>query len=114
VGTASEGPLSAALDWLGAATGALEHRIRDRLGGPPRRETLRWLEPYRTSVDRLRKPDIVLLGAYDGGIPRTLDGVLGLEARIGTPLPLMQVYGAWGDKPEQQFPIGVLSAIEGL
>ena len=114
LGNASEGPLSTALGWLGAATAAVEHRIRDRLGGPPRRETLRWLEPYRTSVDRLRKPDIVLLGAYDGGIPRTLDGVLGLEARIGTPLPLMQVYGAWGDKPEQQFPIGVLSAIEGL
>jgi hypothetical protein len=114
LGNASEGPLSKALDWLGAATGAVEHRLRDRLGGPPRRETLRWLEPYRTSVVQLRKPDVVLLGAYDGGVPRTLDGVLALEARIGTPLPLMQVYGAWGDKPEQQFPIGVLSAIEGL
>ena len=30
------------------------------------------------------------------------------------PLPLMQVYRAWGDKPEQQFPVGLLTAIEGL
>src|SRR5688572_30486839 len=78
--SATEGPLSSALGWLGAATGAVEHRIRDRLGGPPRRETLKWLEPYRDDVTRLRRPDIVFLGAYDGGIPRTLDGVLALES----------------------------------
>jgi hypothetical protein len=112
--TATEGPLSSALGWLGAATGAVEHRIRDRLGGPARRETLEWLEPYRDDVARLRKPDIVLLGAYDGGIPRTLDGVLALESTITAPMALVQVYGAWGDKPEQQFPVGVLTAIIGL
>ena len=114
LGTASEGPISALLGWLGAATGSVEHRIRDRLGGPPRRETLGWLEPYRTSAERLRRPDLTLLGAYDDGIPRTLDGVLSLETRLGAPLSLVQVYGAWGDKPEQQFPIGVLTAIAGL
>jgi hypothetical protein len=114
LGSASEGPLSSALGWLGAATGAVEHRIRDRLGAPPRRETLRWLEPYRASADLLRKPDIVLLGAYDSGIPRTLDGVLALETSLHAPLPLIQVYSAWGDKPDQQFPVGLLTAITGL
>jgi len=114
LGTASEGPLSSALGWLGAATGAVEHGIRDRLGGPPRREKLRWLEPYRASADRLRRPDLVLLGAYDSGIPRTLDGVLALEASLHAPLPLVQVYSAWGDKPEQQFPVELLTAIKGL
>lgn len=114
LGNASEGPLSAALGWLGAATGAVEHRVRDRLGARPRRETLRWLEPYRASSDRLRKPDIVLLGAYDSGIPRTLDGILAIEARVAAPLPLVQVYSAWGDKADQQFPIGLLTAIVGL
>ena len=114
LGTASEGPLSASLGWLGAATGVVEHRIRDRLGGPPRRSTLAWLEPYRTSADRLRNPDITLLGAFDGGAPRTLDGVLALEQRLRAPMSLMQVYGAWGDKAEQKFPLNVLTAIEGL
>src|SRR6476660_2394555 len=85
LGAASEGPLSATLGWLGAATGAVEHRVRDRLIGRPRRDRLRWLEPYRTSTDRLRKPDVVLLGAYDSGIPRTLDGILALESRLGAP-----------------------------
>lgn len=112
--TATAGPLSTALGWLGAATGAVEHRIRDRLAGPPRRESLRWLEPYRTSADRLRSPDIVLLGAYDGAIPKTLDGVVQLESAIDAPMALIQVYGAWGDKVEQQFPVGLLTAITGL
>lgn len=112
--TASEGPLSAALGWIGAAAGSIEHRIRDRLGGPPRRETLRWVEPYRTSAARLRNPDIVLLGAYDSGIPRTVDGVLTLESQIAAPLPLVQVYSAWGDKADQQFPVELLTAITGL
>ena len=114
LGTASEGPLSATLGWLGAATGAVEHRVRDRLSGRPRRDMLRWLEPYRTSAERLRKPDVVLLGAYDSGIPRTLDGVLALESRLDAPLPLVQVYSAWGDKPDQRFPVELLTAIVGL
>ena len=114
LGEASEGPLTRALGWLGAATGSVEHRIRDRIGGPPRRETLRWLEPYRTSADRLRKPDVVLLGAYDSGIPRTLDGVLALEAGLHAALPIVQVYTAWGDKSEQRFPVELLTAIEGV
>jgi hypothetical protein len=114
LGAASEGPLSATLGWLGAATGAVEHRVRDRLIGRPRRDMLRWLEPYRTSTDRLRKPDVVLLGAYDSGIPRTLDGILALESRLGAPLPLVQVYSAWGDKPDQRFPVELLTAIVGL
>jgi len=114
LGDASEGPLSTALGWIGAAAGSIEHRVRDRLAGAPRRETLRWLEPYRTSADRLRNPDFVMLGAYDSGIPHTLDGVLALESRIVAPLPLVQVYVAWGDKPDQQFPVELLTAIEGL
>ena len=114
LGDASEGPLSAALGWIGAAAGSIEHRVRDRLGGPPRRESMRWLEPYRASAERLRKPDFVLLGAYDSGIPHTLDGILALESRLVAPLPLVQVYSAWGDKPDQQFPVELLTAIEGL
>ena len=43
LGDASEGPLSTALGWIGAAAGSIEHRVRDRLAGAPRRETLRWL-----------------------------------------------------------------------
>jgi hypothetical protein len=95
-------------------TGAAERRVRDRFEGPGRRAQMERFAAYRTSADRLRRPDITLLGAFDTNIPRTLDGVLQLEQRIGTPLPLIQLYSAWGDRPDQQFPLQLVTAIDGI
>jgi hypothetical protein len=53
----------------------------------------------------------VLLGAYDGGEPATLEGIDRLEQRIGVTLPLIQLYTAWGDTPDEQFPGRVAAAI---
>ena len=114
LGSASTGPLSSALGWLGALTGSVEHRVRDRLEGPGRRAQLERFAAYRDDANRLRQPDVVLLGAYDGAIPRTLDGVVELEQRIGAPLPIIQAYTAWGDRVEQQFPLQLVTAITGL
>ena len=93
LGSASAGPLTSALGWLGAMTGSVEHRVRDRIQGPGRRARMRWVAPYRDDVERLRRPDVVLLGVYDSGIPRTLDGVVALEQRIGASIPIIQAYG---------------------
>jgi hypothetical protein len=110
--SASEGPITTTLDWLGTDVGLLEHRIRERLvGGLGRSGELAWFRPYRTDANRLRRPDTVLLGAYDSAIPETLDGVVELERTIGTTLPLVHVYIAWGDKPEQRFPLRLATAI---
>jgi hypothetical protein len=53
----------------------------------------------------------VLLGAYDGGLPGTLQGVVELEKAVGTTLPLVQLYTAWGDRPEQRFPLRTVEAV---
>jgi hypothetical protein len=107
----SVGPLSRLLADVGTAAGSVEHRIRARISGPGRSAGLTWLEPYRADPTRLRAPDRILLGAYDEGVPRTLDGIVELEQRIGTTLPLIQLYSAWGDKPEQQFPLKLVTAV---
>lgn len=107
----AEGPISSGLGWLGTATGSLEHWVRRRFAGPGREAALAWFKPAREDVARLRRPNAILLGAYDGGIPQTLDGVVGLEQSLGTTLPLIQIYTAWGDKAEQQFPRRLVSAI---
>ena len=99
LGSASAGPLSSALGWLGAMTGSIEHRVRDRVAGPGRRARLAWAAPYRDRIDGLRRPDVMLLGAYDGEIPRVLDGVVALEQRLDAPLPIIQAYTAWGTAP---------------
>jgi hypothetical protein len=110
--SASEGPIATTLEWLGTAVGSMEHGIRQRLiGGLGRSGDLAWFRPYQTNADRLRNPDVVLLGAYDSGLPETLDGVAELERTIGTTFPLVQIYTAWGDKPEQRFPLRTATAI---
>ncbi|HJU72847.1 MAG TPA: glycosyl hydrolase, partial [Gemmatimonadaceae bacterium] len=62
----------------------------------------------------LSGPDEILLGAYDSGIPVRLDGVLALEKALGVTLPLVHLYTAWGDQPDQQFPRRVVQAISYL
>jgi len=114
VSSTSEGPLSGALDRLGSTFGSFEHTMRKRFQGPGRSAGLKWFESYRNDIEKLKRPDVVLLGAYDSGIPGTLDGVLGLEHALGTTLPLIQLYRAWGDRPDQSFPIELVTAISDL
>lgn len=114
LGSGATGPLSGALGWLGSAAGSVEHRLRQRFAGPGRSAALAWFAPYAQSADRLRHPGVMLLGAYDSGIPQTLDGIVRLEASIGTTLPIIQLYTAWGDRPEHRFPLEVATAIHDL
>lgn len=114
VSTGSSGPISSVLDRLGTALGAMEHRARSMLVGDGRSARLQWFSPLRGDAGWLRRPDRILLGAYDGEIPASLEGVVALEDSIGLTLPLIQVYVAWGDKPDQKFPQKLLTAIRDL
>lgn len=107
----SRGPLSGLFERAGTAVGSLEQAIRRRVVGPGRAQDLAWVERYRTNVALLRQPDSVLLGAYESGIPASLEGVGGLERSLGLSLPIIQAYSAWGDKPEQRFPLRLVRAI---
>lgn len=107
----SQGPLAELGIRLGSAFGSIEHSVRSRFSGPGRSGTLAWFAPFRSSVDSLRNPRTVLLGAYDSGIPVTLDGIVNLERAVGKAFPLIQIYTAWGDKPDQKFPIKLVRSI---
>jgi hypothetical protein len=108
----SDGPIAATLDRVGTAVGSIEYGIRRRVGGKFRRNAaLEWFAPYRDTTDHLRRPDRILLGAYESGLPRSLGGVVDLERALHTTLPLIQVYVAWGDKREQAFPLRLATAI---
>jgi hypothetical protein len=109
--SASEGPIGIVLDRLGTTVGSVEHALRQRFGGLGRSGDLAWFTPYRNDLGRLRHPDVVLLGAYDSDISETLQGVVHLERSLGTTLPLVQTYAAWGDKPEQRFPLQLATTI---
>lgn len=112
--SSSEGPMSHALDRLGTMFGSLEHKMRGQLQGPGRAADLSWFDTYRNDPEKLKHPDVVLLGAFDSGIPQTLDGIVGLEHSLSTTLPLIQIYTAWGDRPDQDFPLELVTAISDM
>ncbi len=107
--SAAGGPIAAGLQRTGAMVASIEHGVRMRIRGPGRAAGLAWLD--RSDIASLRNPDGVLLGAYDGRLPASLDGVIDLESKIGVTLPLIQLYTAWGDKPVHQFPLVMANAI---
>lgn len=112
--SAAEGPLTTGMERIAAALGSMEHRLSLRFRGPGRSASLAWFERHRADPRLLRSPETVLLGAYDSDVRATLDGVIGLEQRIGTTFPLVQIYTAWGDKPDQRFPLALATAIWGV
>ena len=109
--TEAKGPLASLFERSASGIGTIEHAIRRKVIGSGRSDALGWFESHRDSVGYLKSPNRVLFGAYDGGIPQTLDGVVNLERSLGTTFPLIHFYAAWGDKPEEQFPLQVATAI---
>ncbi len=107
--SATSGPLAAGLARAGAMVGSIENRARARFSGPGRAAGLAWLD--RSDMSILKSPKEILLGAYDGRLPASLDGILELERRIGTTLPVIQLYSAWGDDAVHQFPLVMSNAI---
>ena len=106
--TSAGGPIASTLQKLGAGIGSMENRIRQRVRGPGRAAQLKWLD---RSPAALRGPADFLLGAYDGHLPASFNGVVALEETIGKPLAIIQLYTAWGDKPEHQFPLVMANAV---
>jgi hypothetical protein len=111
VSSGASGPLASVFNRIGAMVAGVEHGASAKLHGGGRADRLRWLAPYRDDAAKLRAPDRILLGAYDSGIPATLEGVAQLEQLLDTSLPLIQIYTAFGDKPEEQFPEQLAQAI---
>lgn len=90
---------------------SMEARAVQRARSTSRAEYLAPLRSSLDSVDRLRNPDRMLVGAYDGAFPDTFRNFNLLEERLDYKFPLISFYVAWGDKPEQQFPTRMAQSI---
>ena len=69
------------------------------------------LRPMLNSPTALRNPPMMLFGAYDGGFPNTFAGLEQLEDKLHYRFPIISIYSAWGDKPDQQFPTRIVDSI---
>jgi len=111
MGEASTGPVDDLLTDLGNGVSAIENKliIEERMDS--RTKSLVWLNKYRTNAQELKNPDKILFGAYDNSSSETFEGIVSLEKKLHTTLPLIHLYTAWGGSPAEQFPMKKLRAI---
>jgi len=114
LGKQSSGPISEVLDTLGDKVTDVEHNLLMKGRVPVRAKELAWFDKYRNNPALLRHPDTILLGVYDKNYQKSFDNILKLDKILHAPLPLIQIYTAWGDKPNEKFPTLYAKAIYDL
>ena len=114
IGKQSSGPISEVLNTLGDKVTDVEHDFLMKGRVPVRAKALAWYEKHREDTAFLRHPDTVILGVFDNNYPQSFDNILKLDNLLGYPLPLIQIYVAWGDKDKEQFPMLYAKAIYDL
>jgi hypothetical protein len=102
------------LDWISQRASDVEGAALTRARAGSRREYLEPLMPILSSTAALKKPEKILFGAYDGGFPNDTTGFVALETRLRYKFPIISFYTAWGDRPDQQFPVRMVETIDRL
>jgi len=114
LGRRSEGPVGALFAFVGERVQRAEWGAAQRLRGSGRAESLSTFQETRGDSERLRSPETPLLGAYDGTLPESLEGLLSLERELGTSFHLIHLFTGWGEGPEHRFPRRAAEAIWAL
>jgi len=60
------------------------------------------------------EPDTVFLGIYDNHYKDSFESILSLEDSLHVNMPFIQMYVAWGDKEDEQFPAKYAKTIYNL
>jgi len=113
-GKSSKGPLEDFFAKLGSQVIDIENEILLSQREPVRLKKLDWFNKYKGSKDLLQHPDTLFFGIYDNNYKKSFQNILSLEDILQTNLPIIQIYNAWGDKPEERFPIKYVKAIENM
>ena len=114
MGNRVEGPLDDALGNVSSGVATMESKYLLGRRTHTRAQALAWFQPTRTSADKLRHPDRLLLGAFDDNTGESLQPISALEDSLHTHLPIIQLYSAWGSKAEEAFPAQQVAAIAAL
>ena len=113
-GKNSKGPIEDFFTQLGSSVIDIENEILLSQREPIRLNKLEWFQEYRSNKERLQEPDTMFFGVYDNNYQKSFKNILLLEDVLNTQLPIVQIYNAWGDKPEQRFPVKYAKAIQNL
>ena len=103
-GDKGRGPLEDLAMSVQTGIARFERNVLGKNGSRTRSAALKWFDPYRRDLDRMRAPDTIFLGAYDNHTTDSYEPVVALEDSLGIQFPLISFYTAWGSHKEQQFP----------
>src|ERR1051325_8784204 len=80
-----------------------------------RRDAVMAEAPKLMSRAWLARPDRMLYGAFDGGLPQSFNGIDALESQLHYRFPIISIYQAWGDRPDEaEFPLLAVSTVDRL
>ncbi|HET7706813.1 MAG TPA: glycosyl hydrolase [Thermoanaerobaculia bacterium] len=102
------------LDWISQRASDAEGAALTSVRQNARRDYLEPMKPTLESVAALKNPPKILFGAYDGGFPHDTSGFAKLETQVRYRFPIISFYSAWGDQPDQQFPVRMVETIDRL
>jgi hypothetical protein len=112
-GKSVKGPLEDLFVFAQETVNSLEKKLIVDQRSDKRANKLEWLKPYKKNFDLLKNPKEILFGAYDNNTRENFESIINLEDSLHITFPLIHIYTAWGDKPEQEFPrLQVKSIIE--
>ena len=106
--------IASKLDWISQRASDAEGAALTSIRHGSRRDYLAPMQKTLGSMTALKKPDTILFGAYDAGFPKDTSGFIELESDLRFRFPIISFYSAWGDKPDQQFPMRMIETIDRL
>jgi hypothetical protein len=113
-GEKSTGPIQDLVTTLGTNVTQIEHKVVESAQEKSRADYLSWFSSYRNSTKRMSNPDTILWGAYDNTKSDSYEPIVALEDTLHMKFAIIQIYSAWGSKPQQRFPFNESKAIYDL
>lgn len=114
LGKKGSGPVDQFLNGTGKIISKLENKYILKKREISRSKFLVWFNNFPESKLQKGKVERILYGAYDDQVSETYQSVVNLEDSLNTVFPIIQLYSAWGSKPDQQFPESRVQAISDI
>jgi hypothetical protein len=111
VSKSSKGPIGGLLENLGSMVKDIEH---DNILGnreKNRENKLEWFKDQKNNKFALLKSKNILFGATDDNNGKSYESIINLEDSLAVTFPIIQIYRAWGDRKEHEFPKNEVDAI---
>ncbi len=103
-GNKSKGPLQSTIDRISDGILSMEDEYILQKRTDQRREKLAGFDLMIDSIETLKHPKIILLGASDNIEKESFETIINLEDSLNLTFQLIHIYNAWGSKPEHKFP----------